>query len=149
MRWMLLLAVLLLASGARAEIPMPRPPGDAVAEALSCLREAESPAAALDCAQALAARPDWRTAATCLLRGEGPEPCLGLRQGALLLACAKAAGWSAESATACLGLTLASVEALKCLEAGIGSPGGCFGPSNTLRRWGEAGWGQARAWTGW
>jgi hypothetical protein len=135
---LLLLLAMMLAAPARAEAPVP--PRELLSGAVECGMAAADFATAWGCARALADRPELRDALRCVLRGDAPEPCLGLREAGFLAVCTKAAGWSAEALAACVALRLAAAEAAKCLDAGLGAPGGCFGPGNTLRRWGEAAW---------
>jgi hypothetical protein len=136
LRWALLLGLLGLAMPAEASSRA------ALQAAVDCAVTA--PAEAM----AGCARPLGEAIAACLLRGEGVGVCLGLREAGLLGAClASGEGLSAETLAACLTLRAAAREAAKCLSVGLGVPGGCLGPGNTLRQWGEAGmaaWDQGR-----
>jgi hypothetical protein len=158
MRWAVAGLLMVLAMPAAAS------PREAAQQALECARGAEA-AALAGCVAPLArgfatplargfatplargfATPLAREAAACLLRGDGRGACLGLREAGLVGLCALGEGGvSAESLAACVALRLAMREAAKCLSVGVGVPGGCLGPGNTLRQWGEAGW---AAWQG-
>ena len=136
-----LLMMLLIAPPARAEVPL----SERALAALDCMRAAPDAGALLDCAAPLADGPALHAATACLLRGEGPSACFGLREAGLLSACLARVGVSAEGLGSCVALRLVIREASKCLSAGIGVAGGCLGPNNTLRQWGEAG---VAAWRG-
>jgi len=135
------LLMLLVALPARAEVPF----SARVLSAIDCMRAAPESVALFDCAAPLADGVAVHAATSCLLRGEGPVACLGMREAGLLSACLASAGISAEGIGSCVAWRLVMREASKCLSTGIGVAGGCLGPNNTLRQWGEAG---VAAWRG-
>jgi len=128
---LLFLLILALASvPARAEAS----PATRALAALDCVQAAADAGAMLACAAPL------RDIGACLLRGEGTASCLPMAEAGLIGLCATVeGGFSVEVLAACLALRMTLREAAKCFAVGIGVSGGCLGPSNTLRQWGEAG----------
>lgn len=120
----------------RADAPLR--PSRIVADAVDCSVAAGSLSGIWDCLTEASRTQELRSSLSCVLRVDDLNSCFGLREAGLLVICMQAAGWSVEVATGCVVLRLSASEAAKCLDVGVGVPGGCFGPGNTLRRWTEA-----------
>lgn len=113
---------------------------------LACLQESSATAATLcvagpklpkevqvlgDCA--VKAGADATAAAACAAQAYLPGVLKGLNpEWQAAAECAATSGGEPTAAASCTATRLAIAELTKCFTKGIGKPGGCFGPNNTL-----------------